>query len=82
MEKLKGQLEGSGLQLVSEENITHNVIHAIEKEDDIKQKRIKKHIKGWMRPAFSQFAGTKGSRIHKDLQTNALIYYSFVLQKQ
>lgn len=81
MEKLKGQLEGSGLKLISEENITMNVIEAIEKEDHIKQERIKQHIAGWMRPAFNQFAGTKGSRIHKDLQSNALIYYSFVLHK-
>lgn len=81
MVKLKGHFELSGLQMISEENITSNVVNAIEKEDGIKQKRIKEHIASWMRPAFAQFAGTKGSRIHIDLQTNALIYYSFVLQK-
>jgi ubiquinone/menaquinone biosynthesis C-methylase UbiE len=81
MDKLKGQLRSSGLEWISEENITNNVVNAIEEEDGVKQQRIKEHIAAWMRPAFSQFAGTKGSRIHKDLQANALIYYSFVLQK-
>lgn len=78
---LKEHFEASGLQLLSEENITNNVVNAIEKEDTIKQQRINQHIARWMRPTFSQFAGTKGSRIHLDLQSNALIYYSFVLQK-
>lgn len=81
MVKLKEQFARSGMQVLSEENITPNVVHAIEQEDGIKQQRIREHVAGWMRPAFSQFAGTKGSRIHKDLQSNALIYYSFVLQK-
>lgn len=81
MTTLKGHFESSGMRVLSEENITTNVVNAIEEEDSIKQKRIQQHIARWMRPAFSQFAGTKGSRIHKDLQSNSLIYYSFVLQK-
>jgi ubiquinone/menaquinone biosynthesis C-methylase UbiE len=81
MSKLKEHLQLSGLKILSEENITNNVISAIEQEDSIKQERISKHVARWMQPAFSQFAGSKGSRIHQDLQSNALIYYSFVLQK-
>lgn len=81
MTKLKEHFSGSGLKMVSEENITGNVVNAIEEEDSIKQERIKEHVARWIRPVFSQFAGTKGSRIHLDLQSNALIYYSFVLQK-
>jgi ubiquinone/menaquinone biosynthesis C-methylase UbiE len=81
MVKLKGHLENSGLRIISDENITNNVVAAIEEEDGIKQQRIKENIAKWIRPAFSQFAGTRGSRIHKDLQSNALIYHSFVLQK-
>lgn len=81
MAVLKTHFESSGLKMLAEENITINVINAIEKEDSTKQQRINQHVARWMRPAFSQFAGTKGSRIHKDLQSNSLIYYSFVLQK-
>lgn len=81
MTMLKEQLQASGLQLLSEENITRNVSNAIEEEDANKQQRINQHIARWIRPAFSEFAGTKGSRIHKDLLSNALIYYSFVLKK-
>jgi ubiquinone/menaquinone biosynthesis C-methylase UbiE len=81
MQKLKDQLSVSGMQIISEENITNNVVTAIEEEDNIKQQRIEKHVAKWFRPTFSQFAGTKGSKIHQDLQTNTLIYHSFVLQK-
>lgn len=81
MIKLKEQLASSGMQLVSEENITGNVVMAIEEENATKEQRIKKHIAKWMQPMFSQFAGTKGSKIHRDLEQNTLVYYSFVLQK-
>lgn len=81
MVTLKKHFELSGLQMISEENITSNVVSAIEKEDGIKQQRIQQHVARWMRPAFNQFAGTKGSCIHKDLQSNSLVYHSFVLQK-
>jgi ubiquinone/menaquinone biosynthesis C-methylase UbiE len=81
MVKLKDSLLSSGMQLIAEEDITNNVVTAIEEENSTKQERIEKHISKWFRPMFSQFAGIKGSKIHKDLQTNTLIYHSFVLQK-
>jgi len=81
MKKLQDNIQSSGMQLVSQENITNNVVHAIEKENDIKQQRINTHIKKWIRPLFSQFAGIKGSKIHKDLESGNLTYYSFVLTK-
>jgi ubiquinone/menaquinone biosynthesis C-methylase UbiE len=79
--KLKEQLTVSGMRIISEENITNNVVNAIEEENTVKQQRIEQHVAKWFRPMFSQFAGIKGSKIHKDLQTNTLIYHSFVLQK-
>ena len=81
MVKLKDSLLASGMQMIGEENITNNVITAIEEEDTTKQERIEKHISKWFRPMFSQFAGIKGSKIHQDLQSNTLIYHSFVLKK-
>lgn len=79
MTKLKETLMASGMQLVAEENITANVVMAIEEENISKLERIQQHVKKWLRPMFSQFAGVKGSKIHKDLQSGALVYYSFVL---
>lgn len=81
MVKLKETLIASGMQLEEEEDITANVVMAIEKENTVKEQRIKDHVSKWLRPVFSQFAGTKGSKIHKDLQSGTLIYHSFVLRK-
>jgi ubiquinone/menaquinone biosynthesis C-methylase UbiE len=82
MVKLKETLLSSGMQLESEEDITTNVVLAIEQENTTKEKRINEHVSKWVRPVFRQFAGTKGSKIHKDLLSGALIYHSFVLTKK
>lgn len=82
MTRLRETFVSSGMQLVDEEDITSNVILAIEEENTIKEQRIKQNVAKWLRPVFSQFAGTKGSKIHKDLQSRALVYHSFVLRKK
>jgi ubiquinone/menaquinone biosynthesis C-methylase UbiE len=82
MVKLKDTLVASGMEIVGEEDITPNVILAIEEDNPTKEQRIKQHVAKWLRPAFSQFAGIKGSKIHKDLQSRALVYHSYVLRKK
>jgi ubiquinone/menaquinone biosynthesis C-methylase UbiE len=81
MVKLKDSLLASGMDLLSDEDITGNVVNAIEEENISKEQRIEEHVAKWLRPMFSQFAGTKGSKIHKDLLAKSLIYHSFVLRK-
>ena len=82
MIKLKETLVASGMELISEEDITWNVILAIEEENSTKEQRIKQHVAKWLQPAFNQFAGIKGSKIHRDLQSRSLVYHSFVLRKK
>jgi len=81
METLKKNLYATGMRLSIEEDITGNVINAIELEEAIKQKRISENIPKWFSKPFKEFAGVKGSKIHRDLQKGLLVYHRFVLQK-
>jgi hypothetical protein len=52
--------------VVSEEDISKNVVRGIELEEPIKQKRIKGNIPSWVQPVFKQFAGVVGSKAHSN----------------
>jgi ubiquinone/menaquinone biosynthesis C-methylase UbiE len=81
MQILKKHLVATRMKIVSEEDITSNVVKAIEIEEPEKQKRIDASIPKWFIKPFKEFAGVKNSKIHTDLQTRALVYHRFVLQK-
>lgn len=81
MQTLKKNLLATGMQLTNEQDITGNVIKAIELEETIKQKRILESVPKWFSKPFKEFAGVKGSKIHRDLQKGSLVYHRFVLQK-
>lgn len=78
---LRAQLENCGLKLISETEITQNVIRAIEEEDKLKKERIRKHIPDRIHGMFEQFAGVIGSKVHQGLVNKDMVYYQFVLQK-
>ncbi len=82
MKTLKTNLLKSELELLSEEDITKNVVEAIEKEEVAKQARIASGIPKWFQKIFKEFAGVKGSRIYEELRSNELIYHRFVMQKR
>lgn len=81
MELLRSQLKNSGLKILEEENISKNVVQAMEAEDDVKQKRIKRLVPAKWQKLFAEFAGVVGSRLHTNLISGARLYYRFVLRK-
>ncbi len=81
MRTLKNNLVATGMYISVEEDITRNVINAIELEEPVKQKRISDSIPGWIAKPFREFAGVKGSKIDEDLKSGSLVYHRFVLQK-
>jgi ubiquinone/menaquinone biosynthesis C-methylase UbiE len=78
---LESQLRESGMNMLEQRDITKNVVKAIELEDDLKRERIKGKFPSWLEKSFEEFAGVKGSQIHRDLDEGRLVYYQFVLQK-
>lgn len=79
---LQHQINTSGLQVLTEEDISKNVIAGIELEEPIKQKRINENVPRWLQPTFRQFAGVVGSKAHVQLLTKELIYKRFMLKKK
>jgi ubiquinone/menaquinone biosynthesis C-methylase UbiE len=78
---LRNNLLDSGLQLIEEQEISENVVRAIEQEEPLKKERIKKNVPKWFQKTFGEFAGVVGSQIHKDLSNGILVYHRFILQK-
>jgi ubiquinone/menaquinone biosynthesis C-methylase UbiE len=81
MNTLRNNLALTGMNMSIDEDITLNVVRAIEVEESIKQKRILGNIPRWLSKPFKEFAGVKGSKIHEDLNSRSLVYHRFVLQK-
>lgn len=81
MQTLKDQLANSGLQMLEEENITANVITAIEAEDEKKKDRIKRLIPAKWQKLFSEFAGVVGSKFYNNLKDETRFYYRYSMIK-
>jgi ubiquinone/menaquinone biosynthesis C-methylase UbiE len=81
MKIFKEQLQASGLECVEEENISENVVRAIEAEDESKTEMIRKVVPTKWQKLFGQFAGTVGSPFHTTLKEGTRQYYRFVLRK-
>jgi len=79
---LAKKLLESGMELIEEEDITLNVVNAIEREDELKWKRIRQSVPRWLHAYFSEFAGSVGSQTHKQLKNRDLVYFRFVLRKK
>jgi ubiquinone/menaquinone biosynthesis C-methylase UbiE len=75
------KLQNSGMEIIEEEDITHNVVKAIETEDKIKWSRIRQSVPRWLHKYFSEFAGSVGSQTHRQLKSRNLVYFRFVLRK-
>jgi SAM-dependent methyltransferase len=75
------QIKNSGLRMISEEDITSNVVKAIEAEDDMKTARIRKLFPPKWQKLFSEFAGVVGSKFHRNLVERERLYYRYVLVK-
>jgi ubiquinone/menaquinone biosynthesis C-methylase UbiE len=77
---LQQQINLCNMEVVSEEDISKNVVRGIELEEPIKQKRIKEKISQSVHPVFKQFAGVVGSKAHKQLISGELVYKRFLLR--
>ena len=78
---LTDQLQQSGLEIIRKENITPNVLQAMETNDEVKLQLIKKLAPRILRKPVAQFAGVKGSNIYKGFESGEIIYISYVLRK-
>lgn len=78
---IKNDLLASGLKIISENNITKNVVKALDFDHERRQGMIDKKIPKFLRKAFMQFAGTKGTERYEAFASGKMEYWVFVLQK-
>ena len=71
----------SGLNIIKEENITFNVLQAMEADDAAKRQLIRQLVPSILRKPVARFAGVKGSNIFNGFEAGEMIYVSYVLRK-
>jgi ubiquinone/menaquinone biosynthesis C-methylase UbiE len=78
----RAQLFEIGLDLVKEENITPNVLKALELDDARKRNLIEQRAPKFIRKPFYEFAGMKGSGyVYGPLKHGEKMYLNFVFRK-
>ncbi len=76
------QLSATGLIEIERQNITPNVIHALDLDDARRQQMINRYSPRLVRPIVREFAGVKGSQFfYGALQSGEKVYKRFVFQK-
>ncbi|HUS86220.1 MAG TPA: class I SAM-dependent methyltransferase [Bacteroidales bacterium] len=84
-EKIEGfidSLKDSGLNLISNRDISDNVLSALDSHNEKKLMIISKNVPPWLRGLMREFAGVQGSNLYKKFRSDKMKYLSIVLQKQ
>jgi SAM-dependent methyltransferase len=80
--RMRSLFEECGLFLVEEENISPNVLKALELDNDRKKALITRFVPPILRHMFYEFAGMEGTHtFNETMRTGERIYSRFVLQK-
>jgi hypothetical protein len=68
------------MALIQINNITDNIIIALEKMSDGRRSGIKENVPKFIRKVFESYAGVKGSHVHDSFINGDLIYLSAALK--
>ena len=74
-------LEQSGLKILREQDITLQVLAALDDDNERKLALIQNLVPRPLHRSFRDFAAVQGSPIHEAFRTRRLVYLSFVLEK-
>ena len=81
VEGVKDKLRECGFMIVHQQEITKNVVKALEKDTGRRDNLIDELIPGFMKRAFEAFAATKGSLRYESFASGKIEYWSFVLKR-
>ena len=82
MPVLRRQMKEAGLEIVSETDITANVVRALELDNDRKQALLRDACPRLLRKEAGEFAALVGTRAYASFRDGSSRYFSFVLRKQ
>ena len=80
-DRLHDQLVRSGLEIVEKENITPNILRAMESDSERRLRLIKQLAPQVFHYFFQQFAGTKGTGIYEAFHSGDSLYLRYRLRK-
>lgn len=79
--QLRRQLAESGLRTLEEEDITANVVRALELDTPLRKARIEQRAPRLVRRQVLGFAAVEGSPVYRSFAERELTYLRFVLEK-
>ncbi|MBC8101605.1 MAG: methyltransferase domain-containing protein [Cytophagales bacterium] len=80
-EATRAQFQAAGLTLLSETNITPNVLLGLDQVNDRKRATISRFVPRYLLPWFEDFAGVRGTRVYESLRRGDVEYWRCTLQK-
>lgn len=74
-------LESCGLRIETSRDISQNVVWALDKDHERRASLIARNTPAFLRSAFAEFAGTKGSDRYAAFASGEIQYWSFLLER-
>lgn len=81
IKELDKTFNDAGFEVIKKEAITKEVVTALDAFHEVKLEFFQNMVAGWLRSSLNDFAGVKGSNIHKELSNGVMVYYCYVLRK-
>lgn len=81
LEELRSQLSQAGFEIECEEDITPNVLRAMDLTSEAKANLVKEQVPGALRAAFKDFAGIPGTRVYNSFQSAEVVYMRYELKR-
>ena len=81
LEKDETIFKESSFNLISKENITPNVIQALDLISEQKEQAIQERVPKFIQKIFSEFAGVRNSKIFKGFKDGTMVYWVFRFKK-
>ena len=81
LDELDKTFSAAGFKVLKKELISMEVVNATDAIHEYKLAFFQNMVKGWLKKPLNDFAGVKGSNIHKQLSNGEMVYYHYVLKK-
>jgi len=78
---MQSKLKEGGFQIIEQNNITENVINALNNDTARRENLIQSLIPDFLRSSFTQFAATRGTKRYQSFTNGKYEYWTFVLSK-
>lgn len=82
LDTLRVFMTSAGFSIIEEENITKNVVKAMDHTGEQKSGLVNAHVPAILKRSFRHFAGVPGSRVYNSFKNGEVQYVRYVLEKR